>query len=126
EALPPLRPPGRGDASPAQLRAGRAPPRRRGRGQRRDGGPAPARARLLATILATLTAHGYEPERTGGAVRLRNCPFHGLVGDHKQLVCGMNLALLEGVIAGLALPGATAALDPHPGLCCVRLDLEPA
>lgn len=82
--------------------------------------------RLREATVEALEANGYEPEVTGGAVRLRNCPFHALVGAHKQLVCGMNLALLEGLVAGLDVPGATPVLDPQPGLCCVRLDLEPA
>jgi predicted ArsR family transcriptional regulator len=64
-------------------------------------------------VLATL---GYEPVRDGADIRLKNCPFHGLVGDHKALVCGMNLGLLEG-----ALPSCAARLDPRPGYCCVAL-----
>lgn len=114
------------DATAALRQTARHAGERIGTEARAAAGARAGRERLLASTLAALTAHGYEPERTGGAVRLRNCPFHGLIGEHKQLVCGMNLALLDGVIAGLALPGATAALDPQPGLCCVRLDLGPA
>ena len=92
------------------------------------GGEAKARAgsragkrRRLADTMATLTAHGYEPEKAGGEIRLRNCPFHGLVQEHRELACGMNLALLEGLVAGLELPGLKATLDPKPGMCCVAL-----
>ena len=84
-------------------------------------GARPGKKRLLAGTLAALSAHGYEPEQTGGEVRLRNCPFHALAQKHKDLVCGMNLALVEGLVEGLQCPGVHPALDPKPGLCCVAL-----
>jgi predicted ArsR family transcriptional regulator len=71
----------------------------------------------LETMLAR---HGYEPQRDHtGAIRLRNCPFHQLAEAHRDIVCGMNLGLIEGLVAGLAVPGARPALDPSPGHCCV-------
>jgi predicted ArsR family transcriptional regulator len=82
------------------------------------------RKRLLESLLEALAAQGYEPELDGSELRLRNCPFHALVSDHTQLVCGMNLALLEGVVAGLGMPGAKPVLAPRSGLCCVSLLLE--
>jgi predicted ArsR family transcriptional regulator len=72
---------------------------------------------------AALAAHGYEPEQTPGEIRLHNCPFHALVGEHKALVCGMNLALIDGVVEGLDLTGVKPVLDPKPGMCCVALRL---
>jgi predicted ArsR family transcriptional regulator len=50
---------------------------------------------------------------------LRNCPFDALVSDHRDVVCGMNLSLMDGVVAGLRLRGVEAVLDPRPGMCCV-------
>jgi predicted ArsR family transcriptional regulator len=79
--------------------------------------------RLLADALTQLTALGYEPERGPDEIRLRNCPFHALVNEHRELVCGMNLALIEGVIEGLDLEGVEPVLDPKPGMCCVALRL---
>jgi predicted ArsR family transcriptional regulator len=84
-------------------------------------GSRPGKKRLLADTVAALAGHGYEPEQATGEIRLRNCPFHALVGEHKHLICGMNLALVEGVVSGLGLPGVRAALDPKPGMCCVSL-----
>lgn len=82
------------------------------------------RKRLLTSTVAALAAQGYEPEQGPGELRLRNCPFHGLVSEHKELVCGMNLALIEGVVDGVDLPGANAVLAPAPGRCCVSLKLK--
>ena len=86
-------------------------------------GSRPGKKRLVAGTVAALAAHGYEPERTPGEIRLHNCPFHALVSEHKELVCGMNLALIEGVVAGLDLTGVKPVLDPKPGMCCVALRL---
>ncbi len=87
-------------------------------------GTRPGRKRLLAGMVAALAAQGYEPEPAAGELRLRNCPFHALVSEHKDLVCGMNLALIEGVVEGLELPAAKPVLAPTPGMCCVCLRLE--
>jgi predicted ArsR family transcriptional regulator len=82
------------------------------------------RRRLFAEMTGALAEQGYEPVAAGGEVRLRNCPFHALVSEHKDLVCGMNLALIEGVVEGMELPAAKPVLAPTPGMCCVRLRLE--
>jgi predicted ArsR family transcriptional regulator len=87
-------------------------------------GSRPGRKNLLVAMVAALAAQGYEPETAAGEVELRNCPFHALANEHQEVVCGMNLALLEGVVEGLRLPSAEAVLDPAPGMCCVRLKLK--
>jgi predicted ArsR family transcriptional regulator len=67
-----------------------------------------------------LREHGFEPwHDEDGAVRLRNCPFDGLAAQHTEIVCGMNLALIRGLVAGLGAGGLHPALDPQPGCCCV-------
>jgi predicted ArsR family transcriptional regulator len=73
------------------------------------------------TALQVLKAYGFEPRREGDDVTLANCPFHTLAQEHTELVCGMNLRLLEGLLDGLASTGLTARLDPTPPNCCVRL-----
>jgi predicted ArsR family transcriptional regulator len=72
-------------------------------------------------VEAVLRRQGYEPYLDGGAVRMRNCPFHVLARDFPPVVCGMNLALLEGVLDGLGETGLTARMEPRPGECCVAL-----
>ncbi|HEX9039424.1 MAG TPA: hypothetical protein VF838_00205, partial [Trebonia sp.] len=54
--------------------------------------------------------------------RLRNCPFHHLAEQQRDLVCGMNLALIGGMLDGLRLPGWRPVLDPWPGHCCVAVE----
>jgi predicted ArsR family transcriptional regulator len=91
-----------------------------GRGARRHAGPRPGRGRLRAALESALRDRGYEPfETPSGEIRLRNCPFHALVDDHRDLVCGTNLALTEGLVEGLGDPRLEARLDSQPGLCCV-------
>jgi predicted ArsR family transcriptional regulator len=74
---------------------------------------------------ATLEEHGFEPRPDGPALRLVNCPFHRLAQSHTDLVCGMNLHLVDGLLTGLASTGLQARLDPSPGHCCVRLTPAP-
>ncbi len=81
----------------------------------------------VATVVQeVLTERGYEPFRDGeGAIRLRNCPFDRLADAHRELICGMNLCLLEEALAGTRGTGLRAVLDPQPGLCCVALVPKP-
>jgi predicted ArsR family transcriptional regulator len=71
-----------------------------------------------------LTRQGYEPCRGGGIIRLRNCPFHRLAERHREVVCGMNLTLIEGLVEGLGADDVHPILDPQPGYCCVALGGE--
>lgn len=89
-------------------------------------GPDADRERLLDAAEGLMSAYGYEPYREpGGALRMRNCPFHVLSRDYRGLVCGMNLSLMEGVLAGLNAGGIEAVLDPQPGMCCVVFRRQP-
>jgi predicted ArsR family transcriptional regulator len=65
-----------------------------------------------------LRARGYEPYDDGGVTRLRNCPFHAVARRHPDVVCQMNLALLDGVVADRDVD---AVLEPAPRRCCVAL-----
>lgn len=67
-----------------------------------------------------LAHHGFEPVRDAdGAVSLANCPFHKLVAHYPDVVCGMSLALIGGLIDGLGLTGLHPALEQQAGRCCV-------
>jgi predicted ArsR family transcriptional regulator len=78
----------------------------------------------VAGVLAVLEEHGFEPRADGDAVVLVNCPFHALAQRHPELVCGMNLGLVNGVLAGAGGSGLAARLRPVAGHCCVRLEPE--
>lgn len=72
-------------------------------------------------VLSVLEDQGFEPRTQGAQVLLGNCPFHALAQEHTQLVCGMNLNLLSGLLDGLGHTGMQAQLDPAPDRCCVVL-----
>ncbi|MEU3476793.1 helix-turn-helix transcriptional regulator [Streptomyces sp. NPDC033754] len=110
-------------AEEAGLDAGlRAGARRRGEALR--GSTAPCRD--LEAAVELLASRGYEPYPEGaageatGVVRMRNCPFHSVAERFPPLVCGMNLALLEGLL-GTDGP-VRARMDARPGECCVVIE----
>ena len=71
-------------------------------------------------MLALLAGRGYAPCIRDGDIHLRNCPFHHLVETHRDLVCNLNLALLDAVVAGKG-GRYEAVLDPRADECCVVL-----
>ena len=87
-------------------------------------GARPSKAATLGAVSDVLSEHGYEPRVVGRTLTLANCPFHSLAQNHTELVCGMNLDLMDGMLDGVS-PGAfRARLTPTPGMCCVTI--EPA
>src|SRR5580700_4126111 len=79
----------------------------------------------VAELHRALAGHGYEPRRgEDGVIRLRNCPFHQLAEHHRDVVCGMNLGLIEGILAGLGVEGLRPVLDPQRGHCCVAIGAD--
>lgn len=84
-------------------------------------GPRASRERRLTALVESLDGYGYEPRREGTAVRLSNCPFHALADSHRDLVCGMNLRLIQGVVDGMQAADLRPCLDPRPGECCVTV-----
>src|SRR6478752_7343817 len=73
-------------------------------------------------LVTVLGRHGYAPALDGGEITLTNCPFHRLAEQHRDLVCSMNLDLLDGVLDAIDTPhGLSARLQPTPGECCVRI-----
>jgi predicted ArsR family transcriptional regulator len=90
---------------------------------RAEAGLRPSRERLLASTCGALAEYGYEPHRAGGAIVLCNCPFDTLAREHAQLVCGMNLAIMDAVTDRVSKTGLAARLEPAPDRCCVVLDV---
>ena len=67
-----------------------------------------------------LTAHGYQPVETPAGIVLGNCPFHRLAEQFPPLICGMNLAMISGLLDGAEVSERwTARMEAAPGRCCV-------
>jgi predicted ArsR family transcriptional regulator len=92
---------------------------------RRRAGARPSKSALMQQAMTVLGEHGFEPVMGAkGEILLRNCPFDAAVQESKEIVCGMNLHLMDGLVKGLRLQGVTAKLDPKPGFCCVAIELS--
>jgi predicted ArsR family transcriptional regulator len=85
-------------------------------------GQQPSRRMLADAAVAVLDEEGYEPRLDGGDIVLANCPFHALVEEQRDLVCGMNHDLLHGMAMTVGDDVLAARLEPSEGYCCVRLD----
>jgi predicted ArsR family transcriptional regulator len=104
----------------ALRRAATAMGRELGLEARAQAGAAGSRATPAETAQAALREVGFEPRlEADGTVVLGNCPFSSLRDESRELVCAMNLALCQGLVAGLQLAGIEARLEPDPGRCCV-------
>jgi predicted ArsR family transcriptional regulator len=79
-------------------------------------------ARMASTPDVLDALAGARSRPADGGIVLANCPFHALVTEHPQLVCSMNLSLLDGFADALPEAGLRAELRPEEGLCCVRLE----
>lgn len=76
---------------------------------------------ITESIVDVLARHGFEPSAERDGITLTNCPFHALAHEETELVCGMNLALIEGLLDGVGAAKLTAELDPAPARCCVKI-----
>lgn len=85
-------------------------------------GRRPSRAALRRSVVKVLGECGYEPQDDERGAYLANCPFHSLAREYTDLVCGMNLDFIDGMVEGAGAPGLEAEFAPTPGRCCVRLN----
>ena len=77
--------------------------------------------RALELACSVLAEHGYEPREDGKRVLLANCPFHSLAATHTDMVCGMNLALIDAMVDTVDAEGLESHLEPGKDRCCVVL-----
>jgi predicted ArsR family transcriptional regulator len=80
----------------------------------------------IGRLVELLDAAGFAPEAPvadGGPIRLRHCPFGTLVREHGEVVCGVHLGLMRGVLRELDAPFDTLRLEPFvgPSLCLAYL-----
>jgi predicted ArsR family transcriptional regulator len=73
-------------------------------------------------VLDLLADVGFEPVVDGDEVVLANCPFHALAETSRDLVCGMNEALVRGMVEGMGVDELHARLSPEDGRCCIVLN----
>ncbi len=52
---------------------------------------------------------------------MANCPYEPMSDDARDVVCRMNLALVEGAVDAIGLRRTTCSLRPPDGGCCVRV-----
>lgn len=83
--------------------------------------PPPGPERAMSVAAQVLSTCGYEPYTDEGTVRLRSCPFHALAEQSRDLVCGLNRELVQGIVSGLGNATLDVALAPLPDECCVQL-----
>jgi predicted ArsR family transcriptional regulator len=77
--------------------------------------------RTIAEAGRLLEKLGFEPAEAQGGLVLRNCPFHALAQRDPELVCGLNVSFVDGMLRGLGNTTVTADLRAEDGLCCVQL-----
>jgi predicted ArsR family transcriptional regulator len=69
------------------------------------------------------------PEREGDPIELHRCPFSQVAAEHPDVVCGVHLGLMQGLLDDLAAPLHATRLEPFvaPGVCLAHLTpLDPA
>ena len=65
---------------------------------------------------------GYEPQlQESGDLTLHNCIFSELSRSHRELVCGMNAALLRGLLCGARVRSLHVEGGAVEGGCCARI-----
>lgn len=108
----------RRDLLDAASQAGRAMARRV-----RPGRSEADRRRALNRLLAE---YGYEPRVIDDEMTLANCPYEPLSQRDRDLICGVNLALVEGAADAIGLDRVRCSLHEPAGGCCVRVAPWPA
>jgi predicted ArsR family transcriptional regulator len=83
--------------------------------------PPPGAERTMSVAKDVLSACGYEPYTEDGSMRLHNCPFHALAEENRDLVCGLNRELVQGIVNGLGNETVSVRIVPRPNECCVEL-----
>lgn len=92
-------------------------------------GPRPRRVGARAatrTLVDILDELGFEPEAgsTGGQILLHHCPFREAALEHPDVVCGIHLGLMQGVVNELANGTIEVErLEPfvEPNLCAATI-----
>ena len=87
----------------------------------RRAGKRASRTALLTAARAVLDADGYRTTVDPAGLTLANCPYRALAAEHTNVICGMNLAIMNGLLERLPHLHLAASSEPAEGRCCVRL-----
>ncbi|MFB9924264.1 helix-turn-helix transcriptional regulator [Amycolatopsis halotolerans] len=80
--------------------------------------------RRLSTVLSDA---GFAPDPDGDlerpVIRLRHCPFREVAEEHRDVVCGLHLGLMRGVLAEVRAPLTAERLEAfvEPSLCLAHV-----
>ena len=81
--------------------------------------PTLTRAQVRAE-LQQIEQAGYDPAKSAdGDIELRNRPFRQLARQYPELVCSLNLQLIQGMLEATGDRPARGVLAPREGGCCV-------
>ncbi|ODU01429.1 MAG: hypothetical protein ABS81_20690 [Pseudonocardia sp. SCN 72-86] len=88
------------------------------------GTPPASGPEALDRVVALFTELGFEPDVDGRRIRLHACPYREVAVDHPDVVCGLHLGLLRGLLDDCGAPVQAADLHPfvEPGLCIALLE----
>lgn len=91
--------------------------------------PAPEAA-PIERLVELLDRTGFAPDTAAtadGPIGLRHCPFGALARDQGEVVCGVHLGLMRGILQELDAPFDATRLEPFvtPGLCLAHLGSLP-
>lgn len=81
----------------------------------------------ISTLMSLMDRLGFDPESGAapGEILLHTCPFESVARQHRAVVCGVHLGMLEQTVAELGGDVTVEALEPfvedEPLLCITRL-----
>lgn len=85
------------------------------------------RADAVRALTEVLEDLGFCPEQPSSGrvtqIRIRHCPFLGVVETYGPVICALHAGLLQGVLGTLRAPLTVTRIDPlvEPDLCIARL-----
>jgi predicted ArsR family transcriptional regulator len=86
----------------------------------------PPTATATDRLLELLDQAGFAPDAAataGQPIQLRQCPFGALARDHSEVVCGVHLGMMRGILREVRAPLDATRLEPlvKPALCLAHL-----
>lgn len=86
----------------------------------------PDETEAIGRLVGLLDDVGFAPDspvHPGDPIRLRHCPFGSLARERTDIVCGVHLGLMRGVLDAIGAPLDAVALEPFvaPDLCLAHL-----